>query len=446
MLTELVRAAIEERRNNNSSESDRATDRDWQDSETASVAALVLDRLKGLVRTGLQPVINGTGIIINTNLGRAPLPEEICQNLKETLVDYCNLELDLETGKRGDRNHQIAELLSLLTGCQAALVVNNNAAGVMLAVATLASGRDVIISRGELVEIGGSFRLPDVIVHAGGRLKEVGTTNRTSFKDYQDAITKDTGIILKCHQSNFEMRGFVQEVSVRQLKDLAETAQVPLVEDLGSGCIDDLEKLGWAKERTIKDGLKDGADLVLFSGDKLFGGPQAGFIIGRKDLISLLHENPIYRAFRPDKLIIALTEAVIKFYLQENHIEHFPVLSMANETAQSIRHRVECVIEQVRPLCPNLKFNNIKTESAIGGGTSPSQRQPSWALSITTGFTYSPTKIAAILRTTSPPVIARIHDSQVLIDFRTVRPFLERSLLNALKELEVTVASAAPIT
>jgi len=434
ILTPLVRSVIEERRKEFSSKAHEKASVD----EVTEIALLAGSRLKSLIEGGLKPVINGTGIIINTNLGRAPLPESACQHLKELLSGYCNLEVDLGTGKRGDRNSQLAAMLTLITGCQSAIAVNNNAAAVMLTVATLSSGKDVIVSRGELVEIGGSFRLPDVITQSGGRLKEVGTTNRTRLSDYKNAITGATGIILKCHQSNFEMRGFVEEVPVADLVALAHQHKLCLVEDLGSGSLFGLANLGLLQERTVQESVKDGCDLTLFSGDKLLGGPQAGFAIGRTELVSALHANPIYRALRPDKFLIAMIESVLKLYLQSNFVDDLPVLAMGKADEGAIRKRVEEFVRVASQACSGFKLESAKTQSAFGGGTSPSQTIESYALSVkASGNKHtSAADLANMFRLTDPPVIVRVLNNEVLVDFRTVPPAKEAALLKAMEQLQ----------
>jgi len=439
VLTKIIRAVIEERRSDYLEEIGNAPEKEDRTKHEAQVIAQKsLKRLEKLSEAGLRPVINGTGIVINTNLGRAPLPQTACNELMELLSGYCNLELDLETGKRGERNSFVELVLAMITGCQSAIVVNNNAAAVMLAIATLARDKEVIVSRGELVEIGGSFRLPDVISGAGGRLKEVGTTNRTRLSDYESAITRATGVILKCHQSNFEMRGFVEEASVKQLAELSQRSGIPLLEDLGSGSLFDLEKVGLREERTVQDSVSDGASITLFSGDKLFGGPQAGFIIGRKQLVSVLHSNPLYRALRPDKFLIALVESVLKLYLLSDKTESIPVLAMASEQPPSIRARVYEFIDKAKSACPKLYLRATETESALGGGTSPGQRLASFAVSVKAAenVRIGSEKIATLLRQTKPIVIGRLQNDEVLVDFRTVLPRQELQLLNALQQLE----------
>jgi L-seryl-tRNA(Ser) seleniumtransferase len=434
VLTAFVRLFIERRR--------AEFTKQVFEEELDKFAELVRQELHTLDRTKLQPVINGTGIIINTNLGRAPWPSEIGNSLQKTLTGYCNLELDLETGKRGDRNTNVEMLLRLLTGCEAALVVNNNAAAVMLCIAALARNQEVVISRGELVEIGGSFRLPDVIVSAGGILKEVGTTNRTRLEDYAKAISKNCGLFLKCHQSNFEMRGFVEETSVSELVGLGKRNNIHVLEDLGSGAFVDVTKFGFAAERLVSQSVSDGVDACLFSGDKLLGGPQAGVIVGKQEVIAALRRHPIYRAVRADKLMIAFLELVLSNYLFERSEETIPILTMAKEAPEAIEERVATFIKSATKACPKLAFSLVSTETAFGGGTSPGQVKKSFALGIQiNALLNSPHKIgcddiARMLRGTTPPVIVRILKDVAVVDFRTIAVHEEKDLLQVLSKME----------
>jgi L-seryl-tRNA(Ser) seleniumtransferase len=411
---------------------------------TSEVANLAVNQLEELSQKHLSSVINGTGIIINTNLGRAPLPASALESTLKTLASYCDLEVDLADGKRGERTSNIENLFKYITGCQAALVVNNNAASVMLAIMALAQNRDVIVSRGELLEIGGSFRLPEVILAAQGRLCEVGTTNRTRAQDYEKAISHETGMLFKCHRSNFEMTGFVEEASAKELLPLAQAKGIPLVEDLGSGCLVDLEKFGLQHERTVHDCLNDGANLVLFSADKLLGGPQAGIILGDKKLIETLRRHPIYRALRADKMLISLLEAVLTEYLSANPEDLVPVLKMAKQSPEAIQKRVEEFMQSLRASCPKLSMEILQTESAFGGGTSPNQVQRSFAIKIKVKgqAASSINELNRLLRNGTPKVIARLQDESIIIDFRTVQPWEEEGLAQALLAVENSLAQS----
>ncbi|MBX9770032.1 MAG: L-seryl-tRNA(Sec) selenium transferase, partial [Candidatus Obscuribacterales bacterium] len=313
ILTRLVRAELDAIRQGTS-----------QSNELDEIADKVKQKALSLIKPRLRRVINGTGVVLNTNLGRAPLPKQALNNISEIGQHYSNLEYDLDTGKRGERTTYIEELLALLTGCESAIVVNNNAAAVLLAVNTLAPKRDVIVSRGELIEIGGSFRLPEVIVSAGGKLKEVGTTNKTRIKDYQHAISDKTGLLLRCHRSNFAISGFCEEASREQLVELSKKHKIPLVEDLGSGALTNFYDFA-TSEPPVAEVISKGINLVTISADKLLGGPQAGIILGDRKLVKALRKNPLYRCLRPDKLIISALESLLADYLTPNSKDTIPV-------------------------------------------------------------------------------------------------------------------------
>jgi L-seryl-tRNA(Ser) seleniumtransferase len=431
VITQIVRNILDGKRIEHFN---KATATPQAELSVAELAKLAASELEELVNGHLKRVINGTGVIINTNLGRAPLPQSALQSVLPVLESYCDLELNLSLGKRGERLSHMEALLQLLTGCQAAVMVNNNAASVFLTITALAKGKEVIISRGELVEIGGSFRLPDVIVAAGGKLREIGTTNRTRIEDYEKAISGDSGMIFKCHRSNFEIRGFVEETTAAELRSLATAKAIPLVEDLGSGNLVDLQTFGFKKERTVQECLNDGVDLVMFSGDKLLGGPQAGLVLGTKAYIEVLRKHPIYRALRLDKVLIALLECVLKEYLSPAPELAIPVLAMAKEDSSYIQSRVENFIGRARALYPKLELTCVGTESAFGGGTSPGQTQISFgiAIELPAHSKHNAESLATLLRGASPPVIARLQEEKVIVDFRTVRPSDEPALLSAL--------------
>ncbi|HEY9784800.1 MAG TPA: L-seryl-tRNA(Sec) selenium transferase [Candidatus Obscuribacterales bacterium] len=402
-----------------------------------AIAQRIETKVGELLRPHIRPVINGTGVVLNTNLGRAPLPEAVAHYLAQLSESYCNLEIDLPSGKRGERLQRIDELARLLTGCEKAVVVNNNASSVMLAVAALSRGKEVIVSRGDLIEIGGSFRLPDVIESAGGILKEVGTTNRTRLSDYKRAIGKNTGFLLKCHRSNFAITGFTEETATFELAKLGSESGVPVLMDLGSGAMVDFESLGLPPEPTIATAIKDGVDAVMFSGDKLMGGPQAGVVAGKKALIETLRSHPIYRALRADKLTIAYLEQVMALYLAPNGEENIPALMMASSKESALKRRVEHFLSTLGGKEGKLIFACAATESALGGGTIPGQTLSSWALEIRpaadSGLSVS--QLAQILRLAEPPVIGVVRDDRLLIDFRTVRDADEQPLFNAISQV-----------
>jgi len=391
--------------------------------DAPSLAALVKNELMEITDSGIQPVVNGTGVILSTNLGRAPLPARATESLYHAIKGYSNLEFDLDEGQRGERTSQIARLLRLITGAESAIVVNNCASAVMLAVKALADKKEVITSRGELIEIGGSFRLPDVIAASGGTLKEVGTTNRTRAKDYKDALSANSGMLLKCHRSNFEISGFTEEASVEDLKDIANQAHVPLVFDLGGGCFVDLSTYGLKAEPTVQDTINSGADLVLFSGDKLLGGPQAGIICGRAEYVSRLRKCPIYRALRADKIVIAMLEAVLSQYIYVDGTEgsdHLPVFLFAARKVADLQSRADKLMQSLD--LKNLAIEALPLESALGGGSLPGELQESFGLAIkskSSGKDCSE-RIADFLRKQKPAVITTITKGKVIIDLRAV--------------------------
>lgn len=374
-------------------------------------------RLAGASRPSLRPVINATGIIVHTNLGRSRLPTQAVEAMAAA-AGYCNLETDLATGERGSRHAHLERLLCRLTGADAGIAVNNNAAAVLLALNTLADGREVIVSRGQLVEIGGSFRMPDVMAKSGCRLVEVGTTNRTRLDDYVNAITDYTAAILTVHPSNFRIVGFVEQPAEVELAALAKRYGIPLVHDLGSGALVDLEALGVGSEPLARDSLAAGADVVTFSADKLLGGPQAGIILGRGELLEAIRRNPLARALRLDKTIIAALEATLRLYANETDaVRAIPTLRMAAETPQLVRRRALRLRRLIRNL--PVEAEVVSTDAYVGGGALPDQRLQSWALALT------PTRgaaqdLATGLRRADPPVIARVSRSRLLLDLRTV--------------------------
>lgn len=404
--------------------------------EPASVAGRVADAARSLLRGGVRRVINGTGVILNTNLGRAPLPVSTLDKLTELGQGYTSLEIDVETGKRGERTAMVSRLLSLLTGSESAIVVNNNASAVMLAVSALARGREVIVSRGELIEIGGSFRLPDVITAAGGTLKEVGTTNRTRSADFANAISDKTGMMMRCHRSNFEITGFTEEAKLHELVQISESRKIPLVEDLGSGALFDISKLGLAYEPTVDKVIESGVSVVLFSGDKLLGGPQAGIVAGKREYVSAMRKDPMYRALRADKLIIALIEIVLTQYLSPDPTESLPVINLASQSPDAIQKRLRLFLSDIETEAKAGGFNLsiVASHSTLGGGSLPGKTLPSFALQIESQ-SQSSAKISASLRGFETPVITTIQDERVQIDFRTILPRDEGDLLRAVRSL-----------
>ncbi|MCL2236540.1 MAG: L-seryl-tRNA(Sec) selenium transferase [Defluviitaleaceae bacterium] len=366
---------------------------------------------------GLQRVINATGIVLHTNLGRAPLPENAPRHIAETSLGYSTLEFDTETGGRGSRMAGLEAQLVNLTGAEAAIAVNNNAAAVLLALSALCAGGEVVVSRGELVEIGGSFRVPEVIAQGGAVLREVGATNSTRLSDYENAINTHTTALLKVHTSNYRVEGFTKEVDLAQLRDLAQKHNLPLIYDLGGGALIDLSH----HEPTVQALISGGVDVLCFSGDKLLGGPQAGIILGRSDLVAKMHKHPLYRALRMDKLTIAALSATLEHYEDlEQAKEKIPVLAMLTTPLDKLKEKAEQLREKMLNV-RNCKAEIVETMSQAGGGSLPGENFPSYAISL------SPDKIsvedlAEKLRGLYLPIIGRIHKGRLLLDVRTIDP------------------------
>ncbi|MDD5559350.1 L-seryl-tRNA(Sec) selenium transferase [Candidatus Methylomirabilis sp.] len=389
-----------------------------------SRAALVAEAQRialRLNRPALRRLINATGVVIHTNLGRAPLAEVGIERMVEVARGYSNLEYDLERGDRGSRQAHVERLLCRLTGAEAALAVNNNAAAVLLAINTLAEGKEVIVSRGELVEIGDSFRIPDIMRRAGGILREVGTTNRTYLRDYEDAIGTASAMLLKVHTSNFRIQGFASQVPIALLASLGEKTGLPVVEDVGSGALVDLSQLGLSKEPMPSESIRAGADLVTFSGDKLLGGPQAGLIAGKRLLVEKLRRNPLARAVRIDKLTLAALEATLRLYLDEGQaFSHVPVLRALAMPLQEIEQRAERLCDRIATLASgHLEVSVIEGTSEVGGGALPLESIPTRLVAVQAAHLTAPV-LEGRLRRTDPPVMVRIKDDRIILDPRTV--------------------------
>ncbi|MFO8240730.1 MAG: L-seryl-tRNA(Sec) selenium transferase [Dissulfuribacterales bacterium] len=381
-------------------------------------------RLASLLMPSLRPVVNATGVVIHTNLGRSLLPKEIFRHMLDIAGRYSNLEYNLEKGMRGSRYSHVEGLLCDLTGAESALVVNNNAAAVLITLETLARGREVIVSRGELVEIGGSFRIPDVMTKSGAILREVGTTNRTHLSDYESAISDQTALLMKVHQSNFQMVGFTMAASVAELAELGARRGVPVFEDLGSGNFIDLSRYGIIHEPMVQESLSAGADLVSFSGDKLLGGSQAGIIIGKKRLVDRIKKNPLNRAVRIDKLTLVALEGVLRLYQDpEQAVKVIPTLNMLCLSQDSIKSRARRLQRRLRALkLPGISIDTAETISRVGGGALPLHQLKSRAVVIAPeDKTFSAVRIESELRKNEPPVIVRIEEDKILMDIRTVR-------------------------
>jgi L-seryl-tRNA(Ser) seleniumtransferase len=434
----------------------------------SSGLALALGGLGGAIEArlgetlgySLRAVINATGVILHTNLGRAPLGQAAIAHIRETAGSYCNLEFEIAPGLRGTRDVHVDRLFRKLIGdasfaavetaasavpgerssaeaprsvstSVSTIVVNNNAAAVLLALNTLAEGGEVIVSRGELVEIGGSFRIPDVMTKSGAVLREVGTTNRTRVADYENAINDRTRLLLRVHRSNFEITGFTEQASAAELAAAARRRDLPLMEDLGSGALLDLPSFGISGEPSVLDSLRAGVDVVTYSGDKLLGGPQAGLISGRPDLIARMRANSLFRALRVDKLTYAALEATLLAYVKRDH-DAIPALKMMRRTKEEIGKRAEALAAQV--LSPKLTIEITDGESVIGGGAAPSSLLPTRLLAVSCSD-LGADQLAARLRASDPPIIARVDQGRVLLDLRTVFPGQDHAIVSALGTL-----------
>jgi len=424
-------------------------DGDGVDLALSGLDDVVARRVRQALKYSLRSVINATGVILHTNLGRAPLPTASLEHIREIAGSYSNLELDLETGDRGKRDVHVDRLFRKLldehvgarvgAGVPAraaeptisTIVVNNNAAAVLLALNTLAENGEVIVSRGELVEIGGSFRIPDVMAKSNAILREVGTTNRTRIGDYEQGINEKTRLLLRVHRSNFQITGFTEQPQINELVSLARKRDIPLLEDLGSGALFDLRSVGVNGEPSVLDSLRQGVDVVTYSGDKLLGGPQAGMLSGRSDLIARMRSNSLFRALRVDKLSYAALEATLLAYVKGEH-DAIPALRMMRLSKEEIGRRAEAVAQTVRS--PKLSVQVLDGESLIGGGAAPSAVLPTRLLAIACEG-VSADELSGHLRTSDPPIIARVEDGRVLLDLRTVFPEQDEAITRALKQV-----------
>ncbi len=370
-------------------------------------------------RSHLRKVVNGTGVVLHTNLGRAPLTEEILDHIRDVTCGYSNLEYDLEEGERGERYSHLNQVIQDVTGAESSMVVNNNAAAVMLILSTLAKGKEVITSRGELIEIGGSFRIPDVCVESGASLVEVGTTNKTHLRDYENAITENTSAILKVHTSNYKVMGFTDGVTAEELLDLKREKDIYIIEDLGSGVLIDLSKYGLSYEPTVQDSVASGVDVVSFSGDKLLGGAQAGIILGTKEVINKLKANQLTRALRVDKFTIAALEKVFRYYYDEKIArEKIPVVRMLTEEKTSVKARAEKLLNLVNK-STNYMAELVQMESEVGGGSLPMEKIKSYGISLECED-LSAAQIEKVLRFNEVPIIGRLFDGKYHLDARTL--------------------------
>ncbi|MDB4444661.1 L-seryl-tRNA(Sec) selenium transferase, partial [bacterium] len=386
------------------------------------VSKKVVEKLKILSQSSLRPVINATGVIVHTNLGRSILAEKVLEKFRPLGGGYSNLEYDLENGKRGSRHSHVEGILGELTSAEAAVVVNNNAAAVLLSLETLAKGREVIVPRSQLVEIGGSFRVPDVMRKSGVKMVEVGTTNKTHLRDYEEKIGPDTALLLKVHRSNFQIVGFTEDVDTSQLVDLGRKYGIPLMEDLGSGCLVDLSKYGLTREPTVQEVLAHGVDLVTFSGDKLLGGPQAGIILGKQRLVEAIKKNQLSRALRIDKLTLLALEETLNIYRDENAaVNEIPTLNMISQPYPTLRKKAGRLSRLIGSLdTRNFELDIIEGSSKVGGGALPLQELKSSILCLVP-IDLSAHHMEEWLRSHDPPIIVRVEKDYVLLDVRTVQ-------------------------
>jgi L-seryl-tRNA(Ser) seleniumtransferase len=386
-------------------------------------------------RPYLCPVINATGIILHTGLGRAPLAKSALEAIREMAGGYCSIETNLKTGERGQRSKAVERILRELTGAEAAIVVNNNAAATTLTLAGIAHGKEVIVSRGEMIEIGGSYRLPEVMEFSGAKLREIGTTNKTRLSDYESAISENTGAILKVHPSNFMVVGFVESVPLKKLCALANQSGLPLIDDIGSGALIDFSKYGVADEPVARARIEAGADVVLFSGDKLLGGPQCGIIIGKRKFVSQILKHPLARAFRVDKLTLAALAETLRLYRDLDTAEQeIPVLRMLSMPVENLKLRAEKVRQLLTPLPGLASIETIEDVSMLGGGSMPTQKIRTFCVAIQ-ATDRGVDRLAERMRMANPPVIGRICKERLLLDMRTVMPEQDQQLVAAFESV-----------
>ncbi len=391
-----------------------------QDFEKENILVKFEEILEISKEPNLKNLINATGVVIHTNLGRSILSKEAMENVIRVAGNYNNLEYDLKKGERGSRYSHVEELIKKVTGAEAAVVVNNNAAAVMLALNTLCKDKEAIVSRGQLVEIGGSFRVPDVMTFSGAKLVEVGTTNRTHLYDYENNISENTGVLLKVHTSNFKILGFTDEVSVEELVQLGENKSVVVMEDIGSGTLVDFSKYGFTYEPTVQESVKKGVDVVTFSGDKMLGGPQAGIIVGKKEFIDKMKKNQLTRALRIDKMTLAALEGTLKCYLEEKEaIEKIPTLHMILSSKEEHKKRAYRFKRKLQNKTKDFNFSMEENYSMVGGGSMPIERIPTYVIKVKSDK-YKPEELEIKLRKNKVPIIIRVSNDEIIMDVRTM--------------------------
>nr|WP_246517059.1 L-seryl-tRNA(Sec) selenium transferase [Clostridium aciditolerans] len=379
-----------------------------------------LELLSDKKGSNFKKVINAAGVVIHTNLGRSLLAKKALENVINVADNFNNLEYDLKKGQRGSRYSHVEELIKKVTGAEAAVVVNNNAAAVMLALNTLCKDKEAIVSRGQLVEIGGSFRVPDVMTFSGAKLVEVGTTNRTHLYDYENNINENTGVLLKVHTSNFKILGFTEDVSVEELVEIGNKKDIPVIEDIGSGTLVDFSKYGFTYEPTVQESIRKGADVVTFSGDKMLGGPQAGIIIGKKKYIDKMKKNQLTRALRIDKMTLAALEGTLKYYLDESEaVKNIPTLHMILSSKEEHKKRAQRLKRKLQNKVNNFKFALEEDYSMVGGGSMPAERIETYVIKVKSDK-FSPQELERKLRENETPIIIRVSNNEVVLDLRTI--------------------------
>ncbi len=397
-----------------------------------NICSEIREKLLAFEKFSIKKTVNATGIIIHTNLGRAPLAADVLKHITNSSEGYINLEIDLETGKRGSRYTHVERLLQELTGAESAFVVNNNAAAVLLCLNCLAKDREVIVSRGELVEIGGSFRIPDIMQQSGAVLREVGTTNRTHINDYINAVNEKTGLILKTHTSNYRVVGFTSEAHIPELKKIGREYNIPVMMDMGSGNIVDPATVGLDNEPTVAETVKLNPDIITFSGDKLLGASQAGIILGKEKYLKSIRQNPLTRALRIDKLTLAGIEAVLRIFLfQPDKIEKIPVIRMLKTPLSVLKKRAATITKAVKEYSNSIDIINVQDFSQSGGGSFPAHSLPTWVVSLSTK-PLSVNQFDSALRQCSTPILARINRDRILFDMRTVFPDESKKISDAI--------------
>ncbi len=434
VVVETIRTVVDELRQQILNSSD-LSELDQQDLDVQNLVPRITQLTKETMSPHLKRIINATGVVIHTNLGRSILSESATRAVAEAAEHYSNLEFDLDQGKRGSRHAHIEELLCSITGAESGMVVNNNASAVLLALSTVARDREVVVSRGELVEIGGSFRIPDVMMQSGAILKEVGTTNKTHLGDYEKAIVPETGLLLKVHTSNFKVMGFTAEVSLEGLVELAKKHSLTVMHDLGSGVLVDLSQYGLSYEPTIQDSVRAGIDIITFSGDKLLGGPQGGIIIGKKRFVDLMKKHPLARALRVDKMTLAGLEATLRLYLDsEKALEEIPTLSMIIASDTELLEKATALAARLKAATADYQIKVENDISMVGGGALPIEQLPTHVVSVSSKKS-STAELESQLRESTPPIIVRVKEDRVLLDVRTIVPEEFDDLTRALVEI-----------